>query len=129
MIWKLLGTAAIGILSYGLLKTYKPEYAAISEAATAAALLFLVSGELKNVTAFFAESLGSSGMDLSFSGVLLRVLGIALITQFSADTARDNGQQGLAQAVEFAGKALIVALALPVLKAVLQMIKEFSENL
>ena len=116
-------------MSYGLLKTYKPEYAALSQAATAAALLFLISGELKNVTAFFAESLGNSGMDLSFSGVLFRVLGVALITQFSADTARDNGQQGLAQAVEFTGKVLIVALALPVLKAVLQMIAEFSENL
>ena len=129
MIWKLAGTAAVGVLSYALLKTYKPEYAVLSEAACAAAILFLISGELETVTAFFTETLAASGVELSFSGILMKVLGVALVTQFAADAARDNAQQALAQKIEFAGKVLMLALSLPVLKAVLQLIKEFSENL
>ena len=129
MIFKLLGVAAVGVVAYGLLKAYKPEYAVLSEVGCAAALFFLISGELESVTAFFTDTLSASGIDLSFSGILLKTLGVALVTQFAADAARDNAQQALAQKIEFAGKVLILALALPVLKAILQMISEFSRNL
>ncbi len=129
MIFKLLGVAAVGVVAYGLLKAYKPEYAVLSEVGCAAALFFLISGELESVTAFFTDTLSASGIDLSFSDILLKTLGVALVTQFAADAARDNAQQALAQKIEFAGKVLILALALPVLKAILQMISEFSRNL
>ena len=129
MIFKLLGISAVGIVAYGLLKAYKPEYAVLSEVGCAAALFFLISGELENVTSFFTQTMAASGVELSFSGILLKVLGVALVTQFAADAARDNAQQALAQKIEFAGKVLILALALPVLKAILQMISEFSNNL
>ena len=129
MIFKLLGVAAVGVVAYGLLKAYKPEYAVLSEVGCAAALFFLISGELAQVTAFFSGTRSASGIDLSFSDILLKTLGVALVTQFAADAARDNAQQALAQKIEFAGKALILALALPVLKAILQMISEFSRNL
>ena len=129
MIWKLCGTAAVGIAVYALLKQFKPEYAVISEAATAAVLFLLVSGELEEVTRFFTDALGAAQIGASVSGSLLKVLGVSLITQFAADAARDNAQQALAQKIEFAGKTLILALALPVLKAVLQTIAEFAENL
>ena len=129
MIWKIAGVAAVGVLGYALLKACKPEYAVVSEAAAAAALFWIVSGELENLTSFFADALGAAGAEISFAGILLKVLGVALITQFAADAARDNAQQALAQGIEFAGKVLILSFALPVLKAVLQMISEFAGNL
>ena len=129
MIIKLCGIAAVGVVAYALLRQYKPELAVLSEIACAAALFFCVSGELTQITVFFEEALGASGADISFASVLLKVLGAALVTQFAADAARDNAQQALAQKIEFAGKVLILALALPVLQAVLQMISEFSKGL
>ena len=129
MIWKVAGTAAVGILGCALIRSYKPEYVLLAEAASAVALLWVISGELQTVLSFFSAALGQTGEALSFAGILMKVLGVALITQFSADAARDNAQQALAHGIEFAGKTLILALALPVLKAVLQMISEFAENL
>ena len=129
MIWKLCGTAGVGIAAYALLRRYNPEYAVLAETAAAAVLFFLVSWQLEQVTAFFTESLGEAQLGPAVPGVLLKVLGVALISQFAADAARDNAQQALAQKIEFAAKVLTLALALPVLKAVLQMISEFAENL
>ena len=129
MIWKLLGIAAAGIAAVALLRKEHPEYAVIAEAAAAAVLFLTVSGALEEVTRFFGESLGAAETGLSVSDILLKSLGVALISQFAADAARDNAQQALAQKIEFAGKTLILALALPVLKAVLQMIASFAEGL
>ena len=129
MIWKLGAVAAVSIAAYALLKRCQPEYAVLSEVAAGALLFLLISGELEEIMSFFTEALAAAGIELSVSGILTKALGVALITQFAADAARDNAQQALAQKIEFAGKVLILALALPVLRAVLQMITEFAENL
>ena len=128
MIIKLAGIALAEIVIYSLLKTYKPEFAVISELACGVAILFAVGSEISDIKAFFESAALSSGIEFKFSEMLLKALGTALIAQLAADSARDNGQSALADKIELAGKVLILALSLPILKAVLQMITEFSKN-
>ncbi len=129
MIFRLLGLAAAEIVLYSLLKQYKPEYAVLSEAACAAAALLLIASELSDVRAFFVRALESAGIRAEYASVLLKTLGAALVTQFAANAARDNGQSALAEKIEFAGKVIMLSLALPVLKAVLQLVTEITENI
>ena len=126
MILKLCGVAALELAVYALLRQYKPEYAVLSEIACAAVMFFLVAGQLEEIRGFFTAAMETAGVDISYAAVLLKTLGTALVTQFAADAARDNGQQALAEKIEFAGKTLILLFALPVLKAVLQLITAFT---
>ena len=128
MIYKVLGAALAGIVAYALLKSYRPEYAVVSEFACAAVILYLVAGELGEVRGFFLSAMEASGVGAEWASGLFKVLGTALITQFAADAARDNGQSALAQKIEFAGKALILVLTVPVLKAVLQLVLAIGED-
>ena len=128
MIFKLLGVAIAGAVAYALLKAYRPEYAVVSEFACAAVILYLIAGELSEVRGFFLSAMEASGVGADWAGGLFKTLGTALITQFASNAARDNGQSALAEKIEFAGKVLILALALPVLKAVLQLISALTEN-
>lgn len=129
MIFKLLGIAAAEIVIYALLRRIRPEFAVLSEIAAAALVFFTVAGELGSVKAFFEETVNASGAGSGYAGILLKILGTALITQFAADAARDSGQSALAEKIEFAGKLLMLSLALPVLKAVLQLITSLSNGL
>ena len=129
MIFKLLGLTAAEIVLYSLLKQYKPEYAVLSEAACAVAALWMIAGELADVRQFFSQALESAGIKTEYASVLLKTLGTALISQFAANAARDNGQSALAEKIEFAGRVLMLSLALPVLKAVLQLVAEFTGNI
>ena len=63
----------------------------------------------------------TSDFGASFSA-LFRALGLALVISFCAGVCRDLGENGLAEKVEFCGKAAILALALPSLKSLLSAI-------
>ena len=51
--------------------------------------------------------------------VLLRVLGIALVAQFAADTCKEAGLSAAATAVELCGRVLALLQALPLLQSLL----------
>ena len=53
-------------------------------------------------------------------GVLLRVLGIALLTHICATVCRDAGEGSLAYYVELGGKAEMIICALPLFKKIIE---------
>ena len=64
-------------------------------------------------------------METAHIAVLLRVTAAALVTRFCADLCKDGGSQALASAVETAGAAASLVIALPLLKAVVEMLLGF----
>lgn len=53
---------------------------------------------------------------------ILKIIGIAYIAEFGAQVCRDAGETAIATRVEFAGKILVLVLAIPILVAVLESI-------
>ena len=109
-----------------LLRQYKPELVPVSEAACAALLFSMVLGELTSVRSALSGLLAQAGVRAEYVTALVKVLGCTLVTQFAADTARDNGEAALAGQLEFAGRVLCVDMALPLFQALLQLISELS---
>ena len=122
MTLKLFGTALCGVLAYGLLRQRAPEFAPLAELGCAAVLFFLILGELRGLADAVRGALETVQADAEYPEILLKVLGTALVSSFAADAARDNGMQALAGKIEFAGRILMLALALPVFRALLQLV-------
>lgn len=113
---KIAGIVLTELLAYALLRQYKPELAVFSQLGAAAVLIFLVGDELRETLGFF-DSLFSAGEASSlYVSVLIKVLGITLITQVLSDMCRDSGDSAAATKLEFAGKVIITAVSLPVIK-------------
>jgi len=51
---------------------------------------------------------------------IFRIIGIAYITEFGAQVCRDAGEGAVAGRVEFAGKVIIMVLAIPIIAAILE---------
>lgn len=68
----------------------------------------------------WAEALNRSIGGDSF-GILLKALGIALVTQLAQDICKDAGAQTLSGIVELSGRVLILAAALPMAQSVLKL--------
>ncbi len=75
----------------------------------------------------YLEELSATGGIESDWKVLLEALGIAFLTRITSDICRDGGENGLAVAVETAGKAEILLLALPLLQKLITAAKELME--
>jgi len=66
-----------------------------------------------------------ANISLVYLNTLIKIIGIAYITEFGAQICRDAGEGSTAGKVEFAGKLFILVMALPMLRAVLDMILKF----
>ena len=106
-------------------KGQKPEYGAYMGLAVGI-LIFgyalrqvaAVTNQLEKLQAY----LGSAG---SYLTVLLKVIGITYICEFSADICKDAGYQAVAGQIEVLGKLSVMFAGLPVLYAVIEQIQSF----
>ena len=122
--------AGIAVAAAGaavLLKQYKPEYAfGISVAAGAIFLLFIAvrAGEIIDEINAFASV---SGINSENYGIVLRCLGVCLVTNAAAETCKDCGQSSIASKRVIAGKALVLIIALPLFSELMNVIKAILE--
>lgn len=61
----------------------------------------------------------------AYIGILLKVVGIAYISEFSANLCKDAGFSGIASQIEMFGKLSILVMSLPILTTLLTTIQEF----
>lgn len=79
---------------------------------------------LSDVVAFLWE-LGNSGEEGNpFLSILLKISGVALVTELSSLLSADAGNSSLGKAMQILGNAVILFLSLPIFEAFLSMIQE-----
>lgn len=113
--------AFIGILTalcYALLRNLKPELAPLVALAGVGLIFFTLADSLLGVTGTVDEMMSLAGLDRENVSLLLRALGICVVSQFAADICYDNSCSALGSAVELAGKVGAVALVMPMIKTV-----------
>ena len=71
------------------------------------------------------ELFQKAGVEAAYVAVLLKTVAAALITRFCADLCKDGGSQALASAVETAGAVAALAIAMPLLRAVVELLVGF----
>lgn len=74
-----------------------------------------IIGEIESIFTY-------TGLDYAYFKILLKCLGVCLITQFSSDICNDASHTALAGQIILAGKIIIIVISLPVFKAVLEIV-------
>lgn len=87
-----------------------------------ALLLSMVLGAVESVRALMDELGEAAGLSPAVLTPVIKTVGIAILTRIAAEVCRDAGESGIAAFVETAGAALALAVALPLLRAVLDTI-------
>ncbi|AUN03362.1 stage III sporulation protein AD [Clostridium sporogenes] len=83
--------------------------------------LFLTS-KITAILQFMQQLASKTNIDFIYLSTVFKILGIAYLATFCSEICKDAGENSLASKVEFAGKILILGLAIPILMAVLQSI-------
>lgn len=117
----ILKIAFLGIttaLVYALIRQIKPEFAPLVVLGGSAVVLFMLSDSLLGVSGTVNEMMKLAGIEKDNVSILMKALGICVVTQFAADICYDNSCSSMAAAVELAGKIGAIALAVPMIKTV-----------
>ena len=117
----------VGALLAVVVRRGSPECALVLGIAAAVAVLVFLAQGLEELMAFLAELGERSGVPETLFVPLYKTLGIALVVRMGAGLCRDAGESALGRVVETAGAVCAMMTALPLMRAVLDMLLELME--
>ena len=109
-----------------IMRRLRPEAASALAIAAGALTALLILPQLAQIVDGVAVLAALGGVQEGYMTQLLKIGGISLLMDFSAQACRDAGEDGLALKVELAGRVMLIALALPVMHALLTQIMSLS---
>ena len=114
--------AFTALFIYLLLKDKKSDVGMFIILATGIGIFLYMIGQLGEVIEFVRDIANKANIDTVYIGIVLKILAIAYITSFCSEICKDSGAGSIGSKVEFAGKIMILTLAIPILMAVLNSI-------
>ena len=119
MVLKITIIAIICIFISSCLKKYNAEFASIVSICGGVLIFLLCADELKNIVEYFCELYNLTDLNFNFLSVILKIIGVGYITEFTADIAEDFGDKVVASKVILGGKVVICGMTLPIIKNLL----------
>ena len=105
-----------------LLKDEKPEIAIQISLAAGILIFLMMISKLSLVIGAMQQIAQKINIDIVYLNTILKIIGISYLASFGVELCKDAGQETIAGKIEFAGKILIIVLAIPILMAVMDMI-------
>lgn len=122
MIIKCIGISICVLFCSLLLRNYNKTFAVIVSIAGSAILFLLVSNQLSEMISKITQISSSINSTAPYIKLMLKVLGITLVTQFVVDICRDNGENALASMTEAVAKILVVSMVLPLFETIISIV-------
>ena len=116
---------AIGLIASILsliLKEYKPELAIQISIVTGVIIFASVLAKLNSVLTVLKLYAAKADIDILYFSTILKVIAVAYITEFGAQICRDSNEGSIGSKIEFAGKVMIMVMAIPIYAALLDII-------
>ena len=119
---KIIGVALITVVAFLLVKQTRPEIAMIITIAGSILIILLSISTLSNVIGQFNQIFKATGVNASILLPILKIIAIGYIVEFGANICVDAGVNSIADKVLFAGKLIILLIALPIINSVIDMV-------
>ena len=100
------------------LRSVNSELAFLATIASGVIIICFALEYLSQVYSFFEQIVNVSGLDVDTLKIILKVVAIAYLIEFGADTLIDFGLKNLADKLVFTGKIMILLTSLPVFYSV-----------
>ena len=113
------GAALIAVVLILLVREYRPEFAVAISLLTGVLIFLSLLKPLSDLMAALEGMWQLFRQAEPYFILLVKVIGVAMVTQLAVDTCRDAGQQSIATKVEIAGRVTILSLSLPLFQELL----------
>ncbi len=108
-----------------LLRTFKSEYAVILSLGSCLLIFFLILGRLTTILEAFSKITDLIQLNGTYLGLLLKIIGIAYLGEFTSNVCKDAGCQAISGHIEMVGKITILSMSLPVFLSILNIVESF----
>lgn len=124
IIFKIIAVGLITCLATIIIKPIRSDFSIIIAIAGGLIILFMIINYLTDVFDAFKNIINISGLNSNLYKLLLKIIGVGYLIEFTAGICIDTGNQSLGDKVLLGGKIIIMVMALPIVTSILEIIME-----
>lgn len=119
---KIIGIGLIALIIIIIIKQYRPEFAIYVSLIAGALILLLVMDKIGSIIDLLTSLSNKTSINNEFLILLIKLTGIAFLTEFAVSICKDSGETAIASKVELGGKILIISMSIPIIASLLETI-------
>ena len=121
---KIIGIGLLALIIIVILKQYKPEFTIYVSMIAGVLILVLSIQKLTGIINLLQSLANKTYINKSFLSILLKITGIAFITEFAVSICSDAGEKAIASKIEIGSKVIIIAMSIPIITSLLELVIE-----
>ncbi|MGI6017899.1 MAG: stage III sporulation protein AD [Marvinbryantia sp.] len=114
----------VSILLALFIKEWKPQFSVLISMTACILIFFTALTRMGNMAEMFAELTEQISIKESYMRILLKIIGISYVADFSSNLCKDAGYSAIAGQIEIFGKISVLTVSVPVMMALLSTISE-----
>ena len=127
--WKAAAVIILAIVLGATIGKTEKDLSLVLTLAACCVVVMVAMQYLSEVIAFLWKLSGSYGYQSPFMDTLIKITGVALMTEFTGVLSSDAGNNSLGKAMQFLGTSVILFLSIPLFETFFSMIQEIMRML
>lgn len=119
---KIIGVRLIALIIIIILKQYRPEFVIYVSIIAGVIILILIMDKVSAIIDLLTSLSNKTVINNEFLVLLIKITGIAFLTEFSVSICKDSGETAIANKIDIGGKVLIISMSIPIIASLLETI-------
>lgn len=119
---KIIGIGLIALIIIIIIKQYRPEFTIYVSLVAGALILLMVMDKIGGIIDLLTSLSNKTAINNEFLVLLLKITGIAFLTEFAVSICKDSGEVAIANKVDLGGKVIIISMSIPIIASLLETI-------
>ena len=121
---KIIGIGLISLIIIIIVRQYKPEFTLYISLLAGALILLFIMGKIEGIINLLTSLSNKTAINNEFLELLIKITGIAFLTEFAVSICKDTGESAIASKVDMGGKVIIVSMSIPIISSLLETVVE-----
>ena len=119
---KIIGIGLIALIVIIIIRQYRPEFAIYISIIAGVIILLLIMDKLTGIIQLLQSISNKTYINNQYLSIILKITGIALLTEFAVSICKDSGESAIASKIEIGSKIIIIAMSIPIINNLLEII-------
>lgn len=119
---RIIGIAFIALFIIMIIKQYRPEFSIYISIIAGILIFSIIIIKLGSVVELIKSLADKLGTNTQYFSLLIKITGIAYLAEFATNICKDSGESAIASKVELAGRIIIIAMSVPILGALVDVV-------
>lgn len=119
---KIIGIGLTSLIIIVIVKQYRPEFVLYVSLAAGILILVMIMEKNNSIISLLTTLSNKTAINNEFLVLLIKITGIAFLTEFTVSICKDTGETAIANKVDLGGKVLIISMSIPIIASLLETI-------